>query len=181
MLVYHGSDSNFKNLRISKSLVKHQSTLENEGLGIYFSTDREVARSYGKYIYSLYVNDSYLLDFRKKSVCVSYMTKIIGYVRAKSGIDIRRIIDVNPTISRMYLGGTAISRVGQELKLVLDSSEYFWCGLNEKQRGAIIKALGYCDRHCPVAYLFNYSIKNTGIVKSVDENVVIIYKKENSY
>lgn len=36
MLVYHGSNSNFRTLRISKSLVKHDSTLENEGLGIYF-------------------------------------------------------------------------------------------------------------------------------------------------
>ena len=48
MIVYHGSNSNFKSLRISKSLVKHNSTLLNEGLGIYFSTDKEVARSYGK-------------------------------------------------------------------------------------------------------------------------------------
>ena len=32
MIVYHGSNSNFKSLRISKSLVKHNSTLLNEGL-----------------------------------------------------------------------------------------------------------------------------------------------------
>lgn len=44
MIAYHGSDSNFKTFRLSKSLVKHNSTLENEGLGIYFSTDIEMEK-----------------------------------------------------------------------------------------------------------------------------------------
>lgn len=65
MIVYHGSNSNFKKLRIAKSLVKHQSTLENEGLGIYFTTDKEIARSYGKWIYSLEIPDD-MIDFRNK-------------------------------------------------------------------------------------------------------------------
>lgn len=70
MVVYHGSNRRFKSLRISKSLVNGRGSLENEGLGIYFSTDRDVACSYGKYVYRLYVNDKVLKDFRKE-VCMS--------------------------------------------------------------------------------------------------------------
>ena len=43
MRVYHGSSHNFKKLRIDKHLVNYESTLLNEGLGIYFSTDFEIA------------------------------------------------------------------------------------------------------------------------------------------
>ena len=59
MVVYHGSNSNFKKLRISKDLVKRESTKTNEGMGIYFTTDKEIARSYGKYIYTIEINDKY--------------------------------------------------------------------------------------------------------------------------
>ena len=69
MIVYHGSNSNFTKLRIAKSLVKNSSTLENEGPGIYFSTDKSVAKHYGKYVYTLDINDKYFLDSRNAVIC----------------------------------------------------------------------------------------------------------------
>lgn len=181
MLVYHGSDSNFRVLRISKSLVKRQSTLDNEGLGIYFSLDKEVARSYGKYIYSLYVNDRYLMDFRKKDVCRGYVQKVVSYVRKVSGVYTSEFINLENVVSRVYLGGVAVSGVGREIGLMLDSVERFHLRYSESVKNKVRVALARCDRECPVAYLFNYHIKNTGVVKKVSDDIVIIYKKEQSY
>ena len=45
MIVYHGSDSNFRKLRIAKELVKNSSTMLNEGMGIYFFTNKEQTQS----------------------------------------------------------------------------------------------------------------------------------------
>lgn len=181
MLVYHGSDSNFRTLRISKSLVKHQSTLDNEGIGIYFSTDKEVARSYGKYIYSLYVNDKYLYDFRKKNVCRAYVSKVVNYVYKQTKVNIGYFMDLNGLIDRLYWGGTSICGVGREIYMCLDSCDIFWTKLTETQRQRVRSALNRCDKDCPPAYLFNYHIKNVGVIKNVSEDVVIIYTKENSY
>lgn len=76
MIVYHGSNSNFRTLRISKNLVNHKSTITNEGLGIYFSTNLDVAKSYGKYIYTLEINDKVLIDFRSRGNCRRYLAKL---------------------------------------------------------------------------------------------------------
>lgn len=66
MIAYHGSNRNFKKLRISKQLVQRTSTELNEGIGIYFSTNKRVAESYGNYVYILEINDKYFKDFRKR-------------------------------------------------------------------------------------------------------------------
>jgi len=80
MIAYHGSNSCFKNLRIHKSLVKSSATALNEGLGIYFSLDRDVASSYGKYMYTLEINDNYIKDFRVLAVCKKYVADLIRYI-----------------------------------------------------------------------------------------------------
>ena len=81
MIVYHGSNHCFRKLKIARSLVEHASTLENEGLGIYFSTDKNIAKSYGKYIYILELNENKMYDFRNRTECQKYVHNIIRFIK----------------------------------------------------------------------------------------------------
>lgn len=180
MIVYHGSNSNFKTLRIDKKLVKHQSTLDNEGLGIYFSTDRSVAESYGKYVYVLEINDYYFSDFRNYDTCYNYVSHIVNIIKNEVGINLSDYMyrgALESTVDRLNLGGLAISGVGRELSLLLDSEESFF-KLSETKRNKIFRLLKQCDKNCPKAYMFTYHIENIGVIKDVSESVVRIIRKE---
>lgn len=177
MIVYHGSNSNFKKLRLSKSLVRTDSkTMENEGLGIYFSTDINTARSYGKYVYVLEINDSYLYDFRKLNVCNKYVSNICNDIFKKTNVDIFRYIDVNLLLRYVVSGGVAVSGIGHEIYMNLDSNES-WYQLSNTKIQNIYRLLRGYDRNCPKAYMFTYNIANIGVIKDVSEDVVRIVNK----
>ena len=180
MIVYHGSNSNFKKLRISSSLVQHESTKTNEGLGIYFSTDKEVARSYGKYIYILEINDKYFVDFRNRTKCRLYVAKLAQSIYKELKVDILEYINIEETADRMYWGGLAISGVGREVYMLLDSNENFY-QLPTTKIERIYQILRAYDKKHLYAYMFNYHIKNIGVIKKVDDNIVKIINKEQSY
>lgn len=181
MIVYHGSNSNFKKLRISSSLVKHESTKTNEGLGIYFSTNKEVARSYGKYIYTLEINDNYFVDFRKKDKCSFYIRKLIHTVYKETGIKINKYFSAEDIINRMYFGGQAISTVGKDIAEILDNTEEFYFAYSKTTKEKIYRELRKIDKELKIAYMFNYHVKDIGIIKCVDgDNIVRIVRKENT-
>lgn len=177
MIVYHGSNSNFKQLRISKSLVKHNSTSLNEGLGIYFSLDKKVASSYGKYLYTLELNDNFVLDFRKKQMCRAYVNKLRQYIMSNTKVDIGRYINLNLLVDSLYYGKVAICGTGRETYLLLDSTEE-WYELPEEKMDKIYKILKTYDKKNLVAYTFNYNIKGVGIIKRIDDNIIRIIGKE---
>lgn len=180
MIVYHGSNSNFKKLRIAKNLVKHESTMNNEGLGIYFSTDRSVAERYGKYLYTIEINDKYLVDFRKKDKCSLYIRKIINTVYKETGVKINNYFSAADFINRMYFGGQAISTVGKDIAEILDNTSEFYFACSQTTREKIYRELRKVDKELKIAYMFNYHIKNIGIIKCVDDNnIVRIVRKEN--
>lgn len=180
MVVYHGSDSNFKRLRIANELVKRISTKDNEGLGIYFSTDKQVARSYGKYIYTLDINDEDFIDFRDSYVCQNYVNKIIQEIYQKCGINLYFYFDAKNMSDRMYWGGQAITSVGKDIADILDNSDKFYCSFPKTTREKVYGYLKAYDKKLK-AYMFNYHIKNIGVLKSVDDSVVKIINKESSY
>ena len=179
MIVYHGSNSCFNKLRIHKSLVKHNSTLLNEGLGIYFSTDREVANSYGKYVYTIEIQDKYFKDFRLKAVCRDYIKKLIKYIYKEEKINIAYLIDVKILINYIYYGGVGIYNVGREVHMLLDSNEEWHIGISESKRNRIYKLLKNYGKNSLHAYMFNYNIKNIGIIKDV--NIATILSREATY
>ena len=178
MLVYHGSNSNFKTLRISKTLVKHRSTELNEGLGIYFSTDYDIAASYGKYIYSLSINDSKIWDFRDRNTVNKYMKQCIDTVRKRCNVDISCYIVLEDIAQRLNYGGIGVAFLGREIWLNLENTELFYKGLSSKKRNSVMTVLRHIDSHLPDVYMFNYSIKNVGIIKNVSPEVVQIVNKE---
>lgn len=179
MIVYHGSDSNFRKLKINKSLVKHTSTMYNEGLGIYFSTDLSVANSYGKYLYTLEINDKAFIDMRKKVNCTKYVRKIIGTVYKETGINIGMYFDFQNLIDRLYYGRQAVFTVGYDTVEVLDNTYKFYMGFSKTKRDNVYRILRRLDKECPKAYMFNYHIKNIGVIKDVSEECVRIIKREN--
>lgn len=181
MIVYHGSNSNFKKLRISSSLVKHESTKTNEGLGIYFSTNKEVARSYGKYLYTLEINDKYFVDFRNKARCRLYVTTLVKNIYNETKIDISKYLDINDLVNRMYWGGQSISGVGREIYMLLDSNENWYMSTPISKIERIYQILRAYDKKHLYAYMFNYHIKDIGVIKNVDDNIVRIINKEQSY
>lgn len=184
MKVYHGSDSNFKQLRISKSLVKHRSTLENEGLGIYFTLDKETARQYGKYIYTLDLNKKYLKDFRDILVCEQYIRDMSNEVIRMTQVNILNYIpfDVRDSlINSINFGGIAIDSVPNEIYLILENNARWITGVNKQRREIAYKTLRNYNKNHFAAYLFNYNIPNIGIIKIVSDNVVKIVSKEQSY
>ena len=166
MIVYHGSNHNFKKFRVSDSLVERQSTRENEGKGIYFTTDIETARSYGKWLYTVAINDKYLLDFRKKPVCNKYITCLNNYVKKNTGVYLSSWIKLDDTINRMYLGGLSIWGLSRELELLLDSCEAWYLKMTESNRRKIIAAVRRFNKEHLKVYMYNYSIKSTGVSKT---------------
>lgn len=180
MIAYHGSNSNFKKLRIAKELIRRESTKTNEGMGIYFSTDKEVARSYGKYLYTLEINDKYFVDFRARGKCRLYLGKLAQKIYKELKIDILDYISLEETADRMYWGGLAISRVGREVYMLLDSNEKFYREVPQSKISRIYQILRAYDKKNLYAYMFRYHIKNIGVLKTVDEKVVRIVSKEQS-
>lgn len=179
MIVYHGSNSRFETLRISKSLVKSEASELNEGIGIYFSTFKSVACSYGKYMYTLEINDNCLLDFRKKPVIRKYLKGIENEIYKTEKIYISRYVDLNALVEYIYQGNIAISGICREIELLLDSNES-WYNCTPAQIERVYDILRKYDKKHQIGYLFNYNIAGIGILRKVGPEIVSIVKREKS-
>lgn len=182
MVVYHGSNSNFQHLKIAKNLVRNQSTITNEGMGIYFSTFKDVAASYGKYIYTLEITDDCICDFHSKNTCQVYIDQIVKDVYNNFSVDFWDYIPslLNDTIARMQHGDMSISGLGRELYLCLDSTELWYTDgrVSDSKREKIYRYLRNYGKSHLRAYLFPYHIKGVGVLKTVDDDVVRIIDKQ---
>ena len=178
MIVYHGSNSNFTKLRIAKSLVKNSSTLENEGPGIYFSTDKSVAKHYGKYVYTLDINDKYFLDSRNAVICKKYLYSIEYYIYGKSGIDISKYIELDQVADRIRWRGMSISGICTEIQLLLDSNEYWYEQNSKSNIDKVYSILRNYDKKHLKAFMINSPSKNIGVIKDVSPDIVQIIRKE---
>lgn len=177
MIAYHGSNSNFKTLRIAKNLVHSSGTMLNEGMGIYFSLRQDVASSYGKYLYVLDVADSWVNDFRKIGVCRTYINSICNHILKVIGLDISRFFSCNLVAQYVCEGRVAVSGVGHEIQLNLDSSGDWYERVSPAKIEAVWKLLDYYDKNCPKVFLFNYNIPDCGVIKDVSSEIVVIQQK----
>ena len=178
--VYHGSNHNFRTLRISPKLVNSESTLRNEGLGIYFSTDPEVAKSYGRYLYTLQINNKYLKDFRDLNTCSNYLFDLIKHIHSESKIDIRNFIELQFLIYRIHDGSQCITELPREIFMLLDSSDKFYT-LHADKLDMIEKIAQQYVKNTLKAFMFNYNIPNIGVIKDVSTNVVRICRQDKLY
>ena len=184
MLVYHGSDRNFSKLRISESLLNDN--IPKEGLGIYFSTDIEVAKSYGKYIYTLDINHGYLIDFRKRTPCRLYLENMAKSIYKETGVNIFDYFDYYSIISGVYSSHMSVDSISKYITLWLGNNESF----NQLPVSKIEKIYRLIRKYTKdnlKIYFFNESAKgnrykNTtkidGVIKDVSEGVVRIVNKK---
>lgn len=175
MVVYHGSNHSFQTMRIRKDLTK-QSTLENEGYGIYFSLSRAVAESYGKWLYTIAVNDRFLVDMRSMRNCRVYVMKLRQEMLMMFKIRLEDYIDLRTVARYLNSGGVAICGVATEVKNLLDSSELFYM-----QNGSRVEAIfAHLNKWTgvPKAYIFPYHIKGCGIIRDLSPTVAGIIDKE---
>lgn len=177
MLVYHGSNREFDELKIDSSLVSRDSSLQNEGIGVYFSLYKDVAQSYGRVVYTLDVNDRLLLDFRRSVVCRKYIRGILQEVRKTFGVSLSDFISVQSVFDILLDGGIAVCGVCREISMHLDASDNWYA----QDSGLITNVMefleGYDSGHL-VVYLFPYHIKGVGVLKDVSSNVVSIVGRE---
>ena len=175
MVVYHGSSHNFRTLRIRKDLTK-DSSLKNEGYGVYFSLNRDVAASYGKYLYTIQVNDKLLVDMRRLDMCRYYVRHLSGDIQKQFGFYLDAYVNTRMLVEYLQAGQVAISGVGEEVKNLLDSEESFY----NRFRSRTETIFRWLERWsgCPKAYLFTYHIVNCGVIKDVSSDVAVLVNKE---
>ena len=176
IIVYHGSPRKFNKLKIEKKLVRTESTNMNEGMGIYFSTDAEVARSYGKYLYTLELNGRYCRDMRSIESCRQYMIDIIRYIADNSGIYVVSFIDMDGIISDLADGYIAVDGLAREIGLHLDSNEQWHIRMGGKTDW-VEKIINKFNKEYMKVYMFNYNIPNIGVIKDVSPEVVRIVNR----
>ena len=175
MVVYHGSSHNFNTLRLVKKNTS-ESTMLNEGLGIYFSSDIEVASSYGRYLYRLELNDSVVWDFRDLRHCYVFVNQFGQQFRKRWNIRIWQFVDANTLSEYLHDANIAIVGVAEEVRQLLLSSERFYQlygHLVDPISTWLINWKGW-----PKAYFFPYNIKDCGVIKDVSPNIVRITGKE---
>lgn len=155
--------------------------MNNEGCGIYFSTDREIAESYGRYLYTLEINESYLKDFRNINTCKAYVNDLAKHVKKETDINLSKYMQLYDTVKRVKYGELAVSDIGREISLLLDNNENFYSDLSESKRNRLLQILRVYDKKHLNVYMFTYHIPNIGIVKNLNPDIVRIISKEKRY
>lgn len=80
-------------------------------------------------------------------------------------MDVKKYADINSVINYASFGGIAISGIGKEIGLSMDSHDSFYSDISEYKRSQILRILRNYDRKHLTAYLFNYHIKGVGVIK----------------
>lgn len=166
MILYHGSSHRFSkpDMRAIKKYCG-DSSRNNEGYGLYCSTDIDVARSYGKYTYIMEVDDKHVIDFSKMTNCKFILKKLIINVRNKTGIDITPFIDAMYICSGIQQGKIGVAFIGDYIRVILDNSEKFYVRYG-KYVDNVLNALTDFDNKCvPKIYKVQCNVRNVVIIK----------------
>lgn len=166
MILYHGSYHNFDfpNMSQIKKYSK-ESSLLNEGHGLYCTTMPEVAKSYGKYIYEINVDTKDVKVFNSYSGVQYYIERIIIFIKEKNNVDISPYININNIAAYVVSGKIGLCNIGREIDKILDNSESFY-----NRYGSVYEfvhnSLRLWDKeYLPGCYKVECSIPNTFIIK----------------
>lgn len=175
MIVYHGTNHRFKKLKISNKLSNPES-LRNEGKGIYFSDDINVAKYYGKTVYEITITP---LNFRKITVCRQFIKKLVSYVKTNTKVDIYPYIEDIAT--QIYNNNCCVANLSENIELILDNNQKYYeehTLTKQKKVKSCIKK--YCKTNIK-AYFFGGKSSNIGIIKDLSsiESVTKITEKIN--
>lgn len=166
MLLYHGSSHRFSkpDMRAIKKYCSDASS-NNEGYGLYCSTDLSVAQSYGKYTYVVVVDDKDVIDFSKMANCKFILKKLVIHIRNNTGVDITPFIDVIQICNGIQQGRIGVAFIGDYIRIILDNSEKFYSKC-EKYADSVLNALIDFDNKCvPKMYKVQCNVRNVVIIK----------------
>jgi len=194
MIVYHGSNSNFNQLKISRNLVhwekehtdKDEITFKfmplghTEDIGIYFSTDKETAKQYGKYLYTLEINDKYVKDFKSRTICRLFLAKMAQEIYRKLDVDLLEYINLEQLSEQMYWHKIGISTIYSDIEHILYYDKSFSTLSPSKIDRVNQMIRAYCKKEATV-FMFNSNVKGEGIIKKIEDDIVKIIHKEQSY
>lgn len=185
MIVYHGSNSNFKALRVSKKLCRTEREKLEEGIGIYFSTDKGIAASYGKYLYELNLNEAKMFDFRKWSVCINYIDILVENLYMLFKIDAREIKE--SLAVGIYERNICIRSVGTRLRALIEDdyrlSEQFIKKIGAERFELAMNYIKRFNYKFLLAYMYtSIDYNNTvGVIRIPSPEVVQIVNKTKLY
>lgn len=175
MIVYHGSNKKFRKFRIAKSLVRSEGTLLNEGLGIYFTTDIEVAKSYGNYLYTVELKEVY--DFRNLPTIKALIRTLDRVIKTELNFTLGLYVPLNDIVMYIFYGNTPIHTLDKTIYDYLLNEYNTYKDLGDtkinKTKSLIKKTL----KQVLTAYMFNYNIPNIGVIKNLDYATIMDIKE----
>lgn len=128
MILYHGSMRKFDRFSISKSLVN--GSVENlvEGLGVYMTSDYDLASTYGDTIYTIEVNNNSISDFTN----INYIKRLLNNIELEVGIVLDDYFNVDDMILDVKDGFISTTLLYKEICDQLDSSEAFYFDFQDR-------------------------------------------------
>lgn len=120
--LYHGSHKLFNSFKIGKEWVVRDESLLAEGLGIYLTEDKKLADSYGKYLYTVEIDEQSVTDFTDAFV----VRKVIHSISTDVTISLDEEIDIEQVIERVLNGGIKVTQLYDEINQLLDSNYSFY-------------------------------------------------------
>lgn len=166
MILYHGSYHNFDfpNMSQIKKYSK-ESSLLNEGHGLYCTTMPGVAKSYGKYVYEINVDTKDVKVFNSYSGVHYYIVDIILFIKERNKVDISPYININSIAAYVVSGKIGLCNIGGEIEKILDNSEPFYNRYGSVSE-VVYNSLRLWDKkHLPGCYKVECSVPNTFIIK----------------
>ena len=119
--LFHGSIYDFEQFEISEKHLRTKKDSLMEGLGIYFSTEKDFAKDYGNYVYTIELDEKNCWDFTDKKVIKNIIKKLSQKVRLDLSAFIPQI-----SIDSLISGQISATKFSREIILWLDSTESFY-------------------------------------------------------
>jgi hypothetical protein len=180
MIVYHGSDRSFKELRIDSRLAVRATSSTEEGYGIYFSLDRETASKYGKYLYTLDVSERIGVVWNNLGAR-RFVVSLYDEVLEETGRYIGKFMNTERLINHIADGSVFINRLHEYIKYKLSNNPSATKVWSKTTINKVSEQVRRVIRKYVKAYVFTSIVPNTGILKDVSADVVQIVKKERLY
>lgn len=174
MKLYHGSNRLFKEFKISKELKNFGEDVLAEGIGIYMTENKNVASSYGAYIYEIEVDEKNIFDATSEEEIINIIRKVSNLV----DFDIENMIDIYDLCEGIKEGDLSVTELYKEINDLLDSKEELYINYADRVEDYENGLFGQIEK----AYLnllpsiIKYNDKSLGVVYicKKDENKIII-------
>ena len=180
MILYHGSSHNFDFPNISqiKKYSKESSVL-NEGYGLYCTSIPMVATSYGKYIYEIEVDRQDISVFNSYSSVQYYIVDIILFIKERNKVDISPYINIHSIAEYVVSGKIGVCNIGGEIEKILDNSEPFYNRYGSVSEVVYDSLRLWDKKYVPGCYKVECSVPNTFIIR--DFTLIKSIKKRKIY